>query len=157
MDPLHILYTSGGPELIDEIQPLWEQLNQHHASVSSYFASDFQSKTFVGRKKALLEKYVDGDMRIDIAVSQTRNIGYLISAITPDGVGEIESIYIENGFRGQAVGDQLMQKALDWLEAQGVHTKVIDVAVGNERAYMFYQRFGFYPPVVTLKQKRKEE
>jgi ribosomal protein S18 acetylase RimI-like enzyme len=155
MNQTKVTYLSGGIELLDEIQSLWEQLNRHHASVSPHFAADFHAKTFVGRKKALLEKYAAGQMRIDIAQFQGRSIGYLISAITLDGVGEIESIYIEDGFRGQAVGDQLMHRALDWLDACQVHTKVIAVAVGNERAYKFYARYGFYPRVVTLKQRPK--
>ena len=148
-----IQYHAGGPELLDDIQPLWEQLNQHHAAVSSYFTAEFQSKTFPVRRQALLEKYADGQIRVDIARAQNRNIGYLISAITPNDTGEIESIYIEEGFRGQAIGDQLMRRTLDWLDKHHVHTKVIAVAVGNERAYKFYARFGFYPRIVTLKQR----
>jgi len=148
-----ICYVYGGAELLDEIRPLWEQLNQHHAAVSPHFAVDFQAKTFARRKLALLEKYADGEIRVDIARFRGRGVGYLISALAPDGVGEIESIYIEGRFRGQAIGERLMRRALDWLDARGAHTKVIDVAVGNERAYHFYARFGFYPRVVRLKQK----
>jgi ribosomal protein S18 acetylase RimI-like enzyme len=157
MSENNIVYSSGGVELLEPIQPLWEKLNQHHALVSPHFAADFQGKTFDGRKAALLEKYADGEMRIDIAHAQGENIGYLISAITSEGVGEIESIYIDEGFRGQAIGDELMRRALAWLDEQNVHTKVIDVAVGNERAYAFYARFGFFPRVVTLKQRMKGE
>jgi ribosomal protein S18 acetylase RimI-like enzyme len=149
----NIAYSSGGVEYLDMIQPLWEKLNQHHAEISPHFTADFQNKTFSGRKSALLEKYADGEMRIDIAQSHETAIGYLISAISADSVGEIESIYIEESFRGQAIGDELMRRALAWLDAQNVHMKVIAVAVGNERAYSFYERFGFFPRVVTLKQK----
>jgi ribosomal protein S18 acetylase RimI-like enzyme len=148
-----IVYSSGGVELLDAIQPLWEELNQHHALVSFHFASDFQAKTFDGRKAALLNKYTNGEIRIDIAQSQGKNVGYLISAINSDGVGEIESIYVDEKFRGQAIGDELMRRGLAWLDKNNVLTKVIDVAVGNERAYDFYGRFGFFPRVVTLKQK----
>ena len=153
MSESKITYSSGGVELLDEIQFLWEQLNQHHALVSPHFETDFHANTFAGRKAKLLQKYTAGEMRINIAQSDGENIGYLISAVTADGLGEIESIFIAADFRGQAIGDQLMHRALAWLNERGVHTKVIDVAVGNERAYAFYARFGFYPRVVTLKQK----
>ena len=139
--------------MLDSICPLWEKLNQHHATVSPHFPSDFQSKTFERRKAALLEKYADGEIRIDIARSKGENIGYLISAIRSDGVGEIESIYVDENFRGQAIGDHLMHRGLAWFHEQNVPSKVIDVAVGNERAFAFYARFGFFPRVVTLKQK----
>jgi GNAT superfamily N-acetyltransferase len=150
-----ITYVAGGIELLGEIQPLWEQLNRHHAAISPYFADDFRDYKFNERKAKLLKKYQPENLRIDIAQSQGCNMGYLISAIATDGVGEIESIFIEENFRGQAIGDQLMRRALAWLDGRGVHTKVIAVAVGNERAYSFYERFGFYPRVVTLKQRIK--
>lgn len=148
-----VLYESGGIELLDKIRPLWEQLNQHHATVSTHFSGDFHAKNFAGRKKTLLEKYADGKLRIDIAHSQEHPVGYLISAIRMDGVGEIESIYIEENYRRQAIGDRLMRQAMEWLDTMDIQTKLIDVAVGNERALKFYARFGFYPRVVTLKQK----
>jgi ribosomal protein S18 acetylase RimI-like enzyme len=153
MNTANITYSFGGTELLGMIQPLWEKLNQHHAEISTHFAAEFELKTFDGRKTALLEKYADGEMRIDIAQSQGIAVGYLISAISADGVGEIESIYVEEDLRGQAMGDELMRRALAWLDEQNVHTKVIAVAAGNERAYTFYERFGFYPRVVMLKQK----
>ena len=156
MSETKITFTSGGAELLDDIQPLWEELNQHHALVSPHFEADFHAKTFAGRKAALLQKYAARDMRIDLAQANGETIGYLISAITTDGVGEIESIFIDDAYRGKTIGDQLMRRGLDWLDEQRVHTKVIDVAVGNERAYAFYARHGFYPRVVTLKQKDTE-
>lgn len=148
-----IYYLSGGSELLDEIQPLWEKLNQHHEEISPNFSDEFRVYGFSKRKARLWQKYENGQLRIDIAQTKGKNIGYLISAITDSGVGEIESIFVEDEFRGQAVGDELMCRALDWLNEQNVHTKVIDVAMGNERVYPFYARFGFFPRVVKLKQK----
>ena len=153
----NITFCSGGVELLDSIRPLWEKLNQHHAAVSPHFSSDFLVKTFAGRKAALLKKYENGKIRVDIAQVQGENIAYLISAIRPEGVGEIESIYVDEGFRGQTIGDELMHRGLAWLDEQNAHTKVIDVAVGNERAYAFYARFGFFPRVVTLKQRLRKK
>jgi ribosomal protein S18 acetylase RimI-like enzyme len=148
-----ITYGFGGVELLDMVQPLWEKLNQHHAEISPHFSAKFQSKNFDGRKSALLEKYADGEIRIDIAQSNGAAIGYLISAVSLKGVGEIESIYVEESFRGQAIGDELMRRALAWLDERNVHTKVIAVAVGNEWAYAFYERYDFFPRVMILKQK----
>ena len=153
MDIENITFCSGGVELLDDIQFLWEKLNQHHAAISSHFSSDFLAKTFAGRKAALLKKYGNGKIRVEIAQVQGENIAYLISAICPDGVGEIESVYVDEGFRGQAIGAELMRRGLVWLAEQNAHTKVIEVAVGNERANAFYARFGFFPRVVTLKHK----
>ena len=103
----------------------------------------------------LLQKYADAQLRIDIARVHGEKIAYLISAVTETSEGEIESIYVDREFRGQAIGDELMRRALGWLDEQKVHNKVIDVAVCNEHVYAFYARFGFFPRVVTLKQKSK--
>jgi len=138
---------------LDKIKPLWEQLNQHHEEISPYFSTDFRVYNFTERKTRLLKKYADGQLRVDLAQYQDRIVGYLVSAVTADGVGEIESIFVAAEFRGQAIGDELMQRALLWLDQLQVHTKLIALAVGNERAYSFYARFGFYPRVVMLKQK----
>jgi ribosomal protein S18 acetylase RimI-like enzyme len=150
-----ITYLRGGTELLDVVQPLWEQLNRHHAEISPDFAEDFHTNKFSQRKAKLLEKYANGQLRVDLAQSEGRAIGYLISAITPDSVGEIESIFVAAEFRGQAIGDELMRRALGWFDEQQVHTRIIAVAVGNERAYSFYARFGFYPRVVMLKHKEQ--
>ncbi len=152
-----IKYISGSIELLDEIQPMWEKLNQHHEEISPHFSHEFREYGFSKRKARLLQKYADGHLRIDIAQSLGHQVGYIISAVTDTGVGEIESIFVENEFRGQAIGDELMRRALDWLDEEDVHTKVIDVAVGNERVYAFYARSGFFPRVVTLKQRTKGE
>jgi ribosomal protein S18 acetylase RimI-like enzyme len=150
---MDIAYNHGGSELIDTIQPLWEQLNQHHEQISLYFKGEFYTNTFEQRKAKLSQKYGQGQLRFDLAYYKDDLVGYCISGIGENGIGEIESIYIIKEFRGQYVGEVLMQHALDWLDEQGVTSKMIDVAVGNERAFKFYARFGFFPRVTRLKQK----
>ena len=149
---MEIKYSSGSIEFLDTIQLLWENLNQHHGLVSLYFKEDFRNNSFEQRKARLSDRYKDGKLRIDLACHNVDLIGYCISGIREESVGEIESIFIVEEYRGLGVGDTLMQHALDWLDGQGVTLKVIDVAVGNERAYQFYARFGFYPRVTTLRQ-----
>ena len=139
--------------MLDQIQSLWKQLNQHHAAHSPYFAVEFRRHQFSERKTKLLKKYADGQLRVDLAQSQGRSIGYLVSGVTAEGDGEIESIFVEAAFRGQGIADKLMRRGLAWLDEQGVHTKLVAVAAGNEPVYTFYERFGFYPRLVMLKQK----
>ena len=55
-----IHYISGGAELLDDIQPLWEKLNQHHEAISPHFSYEFQDYGFSKRKARLLQKYADG-------------------------------------------------------------------------------------------------
>jgi len=154
MTPKNITYISGNQGLLDEIQPLWEGLNRHHETVSPHFKDNFAAFTFAERKRRLLVKYLHEDLRIDLAICDDRPVGYIISGASEDGTGEIESVYIEEDYRGMNVGDELMRQALGWLDKREVHSKVIDVAVGNESAYKFYARYGFFPRVTRLKQRK---
>jgi ribosomal protein S18 acetylase RimI-like enzyme len=148
-----ISYVSGDQDLLDIIQPLWEGLNRHHEAVSPYFKEEFAVYSFKDRRRKLIQKYKGNKLHIDIAMSGNHLVGYIISGITDNGIGEIESVYIEDGYRNQSIGDELMRQALAWLDKHHIQEKIIDVAVGNERVYKFYARFGFYPRVTRLKQR----
>ena len=152
MSPPTINFVSGSTELLDTIRPLWEKLNKHHASVSPHFQHDFNGYTFEQRTANLSKKHEKSAIRIVIAQTSLQPVGYVICAVDENRVGEIESIYVDEAFRGLGVGKQLMERALAWLDSQHTESNMIDVAVGNEDAYRFYARYGFYPRVTTLKQ-----
>jgi len=146
-------YANGSSEFFDTIQPLWEQLNQHHEKISLHFKEDFCNNTFEQRKAYLKNCYQPRQLHFDLAYYNDALVGYCISGIRDDGIGEIESIFVIKKYRSRNVGYTLLQHALEWLERQGATSKVIDVAIGNEQALKFYARFGFLPRVTTLKQK----
>ena len=147
-----ITFLSGGEELLATIQPLWEQLNKHHASISLHFKQDFAAYTFEQRKANILKKHEKNTVRIDIAQIHQIAVAYIVYASCANKVGEIESIFVNEKYRGQGIGKTLMEGALTWLDAQNIEEKVIDIAVGNEEATHFYARFGFYPRIIKLKQ-----
>jgi ribosomal protein S18 acetylase RimI-like enzyme len=149
----NIQFFHGNEALIDEIQPLWEALNRHHELVSPHFKGDFHGYTFQQRKTKLLDKYQFGKLCVYIARDQDQAIGYVISGVSEDGLGEIESIFIREAYRRQALGDELMKRAMKWLSDNQPHSIVVDVTVGNKLAYPFYARYGFFPRVTRLKQK----
>jgi ribosomal protein S18 acetylase RimI-like enzyme len=156
MNPNEIFYISGGQELLDDIEPLWEGLNTHHEAVSPHFKGDFRYYTFEQRVEKLLKKIQNGKLRIDLAKAGEHTVGYVVSSVSEDGVGEIESIFIKHGYRERAIGDHLMRRTLAWLDDCDAHTKLIEVATGNEGSYKFYARFGFFPRVTTLQQKNAD-
>jgi ribosomal protein S18 acetylase RimI-like enzyme len=149
----NIRYISGTQEHLDEIQVLWEGLNEHHESISSHFKEDFRSFTFSQRKANLLKKHQDGEILVEIAKDRDQPVGYVISSITKDQLGEIDSIFVKDEYRGQAIGAELMNRALSWLESRNADMLIVEVAVGNEAAYEFYTRYGLYPQTTILKRK----
>jgi ribosomal protein S18 acetylase RimI-like enzyme len=50
------------------------------------------------------------------------------------------------------LGEALMESALRWFDEHEVKEKHVAVAVGNEKVFEFYMRFGFYPRTTVLLQ-----
>ena len=113
--------------------------------------------TFEKRKDSLLKKAGAGKMRVDLAFDEEsgRNVGYCVSSINSEKLGEIESIFVDAAYRGIGIGGSLMKKALFWMEQQDVAEKIVEVAVGNEQALDFYAQYGFLPRKMVLKQIKK--
>jgi GNAT superfamily N-acetyltransferase len=139
---------------LDSIGFLWEKLNEHHRVRSLHFIEHFDRMTWDVRKKELLEKSVNGSMRVDIAkdVKTGKYIGYCISTVNAAKMGEIESIFIEKDYRRQGIGDNFMKKALQWMDGLSVTKRIIGVAAGNEEAFPFYAGYNFYPGVTIMRQ-----
>jgi len=118
MNANEIEYQFGGREKLDDIRKLWEQLNNHHATVSKHFKDEFQLNRFEKRKASLLKKSTAENLRVDIAFSKryARPIAYCISIVDAKKVGEMESIFVEPKFRGKGVANDLMKAALKWLD-----------------------------------------
>lgn len=155
---------SAGPERLDAMQELWEGLNQHHESVSEFFADHFQTADFSARKAYLLEKTRDGELRLFLALphmndagSEPKPVGYCVASLLEeeDGgrPGEIESIFVHENYRRMGAAHQLMTSALQWLDDNGATSKCISVVWGNEQAWPFYRKYGFYPRMARLVQK----
>lgn len=151
-----IEFLTGGTELLDIVQLLWEALNKHHQVNSTHFSDKFKNLTFDLRKKKFIND-INTELRIDLVQDPEKQVfvGYCISTITIDLVGEIDSLYIEPAYRKLGIGDKLMSMSLEWLDSKNVRMKVIGVAEGNEQAFDFYKNYGFYERRTILEQVKK--
>lgn len=147
-------FITGDVELIDHVKPLWEKLNEHHKINSNYFEQRFESLKFEDRKNkfisdnnALIKVDLIKDIDIDLY------IGYCVTTISKDLIGEIDSLFIDEEYRKYGLGDQLMSRALEWLNNNQVKTKKIVVAEGNESTLDFYKKYNFYKKAIILEQK----
>lgn len=150
-----IEYVVGSAELLDFVGPLWERLNEHHWNNSIDFKPKYANMKYESRKEALLKKSCNGKLRIELAreIGQNNYVGYCISSIDKEGNGEIESIYVDPHCRGSHIGDSFMKSTLEWMDLNGVISKSIGVAAGNEQAFGFYRRYGFCPSVTILRKQ----
>jgi ribosomal protein S18 acetylase RimI-like enzyme len=149
-----IEYVHGGIEWLDEIGPLWEKLNALHGELSPHFADSFRNGSFSKRKAELLTKSQTARLHVDLAREHDsmRPLGYCISTVDPDEIGEIESLFVDEGCRRRGIGGQLMTTALSWMAKEGAKKKRLLVAFGNDAAINFYKRFGFCPRNIELVQ-----
>jgi len=152
-----IQYIEGNEELLDQIEPLWLKLSEHHQTVTKYFSYSFSPFTFQRRKAVLLNKVRGEFIKVDLAkdTDTGRIVGYCLSTIVDTGIGkegEVESIYIEPEYRNLLIGDRLMKNALEWMDGHKVTRKKVGVVYGNERVFAFYERYGFYPGATILRQ-----
>jgi diamine N-acetyltransferase len=151
-----VRFVEGDEGLLDQIEALWVALNMHHLCLSPNFKPYYQGMTFEKRKVALLKKAALGKMRVDLAIDEEygRTVGYCVSSITQEKVGEVDSIFVDSPHRGLGIGDSLIKKALRWMDMKGAVEKTVEVAVGNEAAFGFYARYGFSSRKTLLKQVR---
>lgn len=148
-----IEYIIGSKELLNFVDPLWEKLNSHHLEKSINFKEKFKKFNFKMRKE-VIDKKEESTFFIILAKDNDldKYIGYCMASVSQNNTGEIESIYVEPEYRGLQIGDTFMRKSLEWIKNNGGNKINIGVAAGNENAFNFYAKFGFYPKVTILEQ-----
>jgi len=147
-----INYITGGAELVDRLEPLWNKLRLLHSSCSLYFSDAFLSVSYNDRKVSFLDE--SKKLFIIIANCEGIDIGYCVASVSSNK-GEIESIYVDENYRGLKIGTELMNQSLAWIARHGIESSELYVAVGNERAIKFYEQFDFYPRTIKLVRKSK--
>jgi GNAT superfamily N-acetyltransferase len=146
------VFREIGADGIDAVRALWEKLNLHHAQMSPRFGGQLSLRTFVARKQELLAKADAGKLWVMLVASGSDggSVAYCICTVSADGIGEIDSIFIEEHLRGQGIGTELMRRALAWLDGMRVTSKIVPVMYENDEALAFYRHFGFYPRTMLL-------
>ncbi|OPY28955.1 MAG: putative acetyltransferase [Methanocella sp. PtaU1.Bin125] len=146
-----VMYLELGADYLDMIRPLWEGLNEHHLVRSPNFRQHYEQMTFEVRKRDLLKK---PQLRVILAAEEGRPIGYCVCTIDGE-TGEIDSIFVEEAYRRSGIGEELMRRAIAWLDAGNARKKIVAVAAGNEAAIPFYESFGFLPRMTVLQMSEE--
>lgn len=136
---------------IEVIKDLWEKNRQYHENSSEYFKESYRSMNFEERIKAFAVFNKD-TMKISVAKRNDEYIGYCISTAI-DGTGEIQSLHVDETYRGNGIGKKLVDKHIEWMNEK--HCKVIGVTVSqeNESTIRFYAQFGFFPNTLYMQRK----
>ena len=153
-DELPISFRLLAAGEIPVIRPLWEELNQQHADYLTLFAPEIAQRSFEARLAALRDKSARGSLRIEIAETAAAGppIAYCVATLSPEGMGEVDSLFVAPEYRRRGIASQLMQGALDWLNAEGASSQRVVVFQANAAALEFYKCFGFHPRNVELER-----
>jgi ribosomal protein S18 acetylase RimI-like enzyme len=65
-------------------------------------------------------------------------------------LAELESMFVNEDFRGQQVGTKLVRKFLEWSREKEAQRVSVSAYYANSRAIDFYQGLGFEPKSLTL-------
>src|SRR5919197_5450567 len=96
------VYRTVDADGIDAVRPLWEKLRAYHAPL----LDERPPFLFEPRKRGILNKAAAGKLRIELVnlASRATDIAYCIATMSADGCGEIDSMFVEEHFRGCGVG-----------------------------------------------------
>lgn len=149
-----ITFSVHGPEGLDLIEPLWQGLAAYHLERAETgapgFVPEMAALTFVARRDELLAKNRDRALRVDLAEDTGHTVGYCVASGTPGGHGEVESVYVEEAYRGRGIGGTLLDRAAAWMDELGTVEQALFVFAANDRVLPFYVRHGFSPRYVVL-------
>lgn len=144
-------FLTGNSELLDRVEPLWLELRAHHSAASFRFGEQLRSTSFADRRVGLIAKAPLGLLTI-LAIVDGKDVGYVVSSISADRQGDINSLFVQSDHRRSGIGQSLVRQSLDWFQSHSISSISVEVLVGNEAALPFYERFGFYPRTHRLRR-----
>jgi ribosomal protein S18 acetylase RimI-like enzyme len=150
----------GRHELIDELEPLWLSMFDHHLSTGAAGLPVIERSESWPRRRALYEQLLRGeDTFVVVARRGPLAVGYAFAHVhlgaedtwdTGDRIGEVESLAVLPGERGRGLGTLLLDCAEAVLDRLGARDVMIGVVAGNTGAQRFYERRGMTPAMVQL-------
>jgi GNAT superfamily N-acetyltransferase len=80
---------------------------------------------------------------------------FVYRTVEADARAEVSGLVVDERFRSQRVGEQLLARAEEWAREKGCHAIGLRSNVIRDRAHAFYERHG-YAHVKTQKAFRKQ-
>ena len=156
----------AGIERLDELAPLWLQMQAHHESVAPAAltgeVAGFRDPdgSWARRRAAYATWFSAGNAVLHIAQdSEGRVAGYAMVRLsqggwaqvaTPEAMAEIESLSVGREHRGRGLGSRLIAAVHADLRERGIELLTLAVFAGNQPAARLYARFGMQPVLTTM-------
>ncbi len=160
---LEVAVSTGRPEDIESIAPLWKAMVEHHRTVvSEPWPVRDAEEAWRLRRRQYLNWLSAGEGILLLARRSTSDaaqpVGYCFCELTEIGptfdlgerIGDIGSLAVAPELRGAGVGTALLRACRAELARRGIAYCSIGVVEGNEAALALYERVGFRPLLRTL-------
>lgn len=146
----------GGPDRIDDLEPIYRSLYAHHVDVSTWRPGPPRGADVAwSRRRARYEKTLSSTAGILLLAERDgRVVGALIGESEekpegsdtfeiPDHVAHVHDVAVLPDARGGGIGRALMERFEAEMRARGVVSYGLDVMAGNDAALRFYESLGF--------------
>lgn len=118
-----------------------EELAGHHNSISVNFRGYYPSRPFENTLKMFCTNLQNGQSRIAVAEKEDAVIGFCkIDMI--DEMGKLDYLVVLKQYRGQGLGNQFMNWAMENFHKHGIAHIEVKVVDGNDAIHL-YEKFGF--------------
>lgn len=152
----------GDASRIDELEPLWLALREHHASITEHWGPLRPPEESWGRRRKNYVDILDEGGLLFIAEEDGAIVGHAMCEIEqgggsptwawpPDFVAIVDLIVLPDR-RGQGVGEALMSAVEQEARERGIAALDLMVAAPNENACRFYERQGFRADLITYRK-----
>lgn len=121
-----------------------------------------------GGKKCIGNMIVRKDGFVEVVESKGKIIGYLYGRVVKREsyffckeakYAELESVLIEEGFRGKNLGTRLVKDFVNWCKKNKVDHILVEPYIRDREALDFYKKVGFkdYSVVLKIKTNKKNK
>jgi ribosomal protein S18 acetylase RimI-like enzyme len=146
---------------LDELEPLWNSLREHHASVAPNWLGQprKRAESWARRRREYQDWLSSGaDAFVLVARRRGRAVAYAMAHLgdgsatfaSGERAGAVETLCVLPDERGSGVGMLLLDAVRARLSRLGAAELSIHVLYGNDAALRFYRRAGLRPFAIAL-------
>jgi GNAT superfamily N-acetyltransferase len=153
--------VAAGAERLDDLQPLWESLSEHHARIAPQLGSLGPLRTprdsWSVRRRVYEDIFAEADAFVLLAELGGAPVGYALAHLrepeetwATGPVAELDTLAVLPEHRGGGIGGELMRALFAELRRRGATHWVVGTIASNAEAIRFYGRFGPQPFVTQF-------
>ena len=149
-----------GPEVLDELEPLWLTLKNHHGACTPGQPVHDDAASWRQRREEYADWVAEEGSFFLVARAAGRPVGYALVVvhagsptwIEPRRFAVVQDLAVAADQQGRGVGRALLDRVHD---ESGCDVVELAVLSANESALRFYARLGFTRRVETLRRVRQ--